>query len=314
MKKFNFNCERAKKMAEEHPVGQAEGKNRFGMTLLEKNKKMSVESLKFNKQYQRATEVARKENVKKGIVTCGHFLPEKSITVNQANEVVDGQHRLLAAQELGLSHIPVSKYYFEDKDKEAAFFVYINGFDERLSVVDYWYAMYLSGDPLAETIYKLESEARSLLNNKVVIKGKKTDKSKISITQVLEIIHMAIGNTNRGNWAKADHEIWLKQLSKCSFDDVLKTTNDFIGWYETIFGNKKNTPWAYYLDSFRAIKYFYKALYSRGWHKSKDTVAKMKSFNLGATFMAAPLAGKKYQLIDHFNKNKKHKRLPYNIE
>jgi hypothetical protein len=291
------------------------GKNKFGMVLVDKYKKMPIESLKFNRHYQRATEVARKEKVKQGILTCGHFLPEKSITVNQDNEVVDGQHRLLAAKELGMSHIPVSKYYFEDKDKEAKFFVYINGFDERLNVVDYWYAMYLSGDPLAIVLYNLESDPRSALKNKIVIKGKKTDKSKLNTTQVLEIVGLAIGIIGKGrNWQKTQHSLWLKKLSSGSFEKILDEVNGFIGWYETIFGDKKTAPWAYYLDSFRAIKYLYVALKQKDWHRRKETIVKMKSFKLDATFMAAPLAGKKYQLIDHFNKNRKNQRLPYNIE
>lgn len=290
------------------------GKNKFGMVLVDKYKKMPIESLQFNRHYQRATEVARKEKVKQGILTCGHFLPEKSITVNQDNEVVDGQHRLLAAKELGMSHIPVSKYYFEDKDKEANFFIYINGFDERLKSVDYWYAMFLAGDPLAETLYRLESDHRSVLKDKIVIKGKKTEKTKIPASYILEIVGVAIGNTSGGNWKKVDHHLWLKKLSATSFDDILLYSNTFITWYESIFGDKKTIPWAYYSDAFRAIQYLYILLSRKGWAHKKDTIAKMKSFKLDATFMAAPLAGKKYQLIDHFNKSRKNQRLPYNIE
>jgi len=290
------------------------GKNKFGMILVENNIKMPVESLQFNEHYQRALEIARKEKVKQGIISCGHFLPEKSITVNQNNEVVDGQHRLCAVRELGMSHIPVSKYYFADKKKEAAFFVYINGFDERLNIVDYWYAMYLANDPIAVTMYNLESDPRSALKDKIVVKGRKTGKSKISPTQVLESIQIALATTNRGNWTKADHHIWLKKLNQLSYAVVLQRVNEFIVWYEKIFGSKKDTPWAYHMDSFRAIKYFYKILQERGWHQKKDTFIKMKSFKLGATFMTAPLTGKKYQLIDHFNKNRQKQRLPYNIE
>ncbi|MFO7817079.1 MAG: hypothetical protein R6V39_05300 [Desulfovibrionales bacterium] len=311
MKKFKFDADAAEKQAKQY-AGNVE--NKFGMVLIEKNKRMPVESLQFNRHYQRVTETARKEKVKQGIHACGHFLPEKSITVNQNNEVVDGQHRLLAVKELGMSHIPVTKYYFEDKDKEASFFIYINGFDERLNAVDYWYAMYLSGDPLAMVMYKLESDSRSALKDKIIIKGKKTDKTKITVTPTLEIIGVAIGFIGQGhNWQKSQHSLWLKRLADKPFENILKEVNEFIGWYEAIFGDKKNAPWAYQLDSFRAIKYLYVSLKEKGWHLKKETVIKMKSFKLDATFMTAPLAGKKYQLVDHFNKNRKKERLPYNI-
>jgi hypothetical protein len=44
------------------------GENDFGMSLISANKKLPVESLKFNREYQRATEVARKNKVVESII------------------------------------------------------------------------------------------------------------------------------------------------------------------------------------------------------------------------------------------------------
>jgi len=293
-----------------HDMGVSE--NNFGMTLIDSNKKLPVESLKFNRQYQRATETARKESVKQSIIDCGHYLPDQSITVNQDNEVVDGQHRLLAAIDLGINAIPATIYNFSDKKKEAAFFVHINGFDQRLNQVDYWYGRFLAGDPVAEFLYYLESSKESSLYEKIVVKGSNTSK-KISTTMALAIIMYAVGFKNK-NWQKKDHPALVTRLKQAGEKKVLFFINDFVSWYESIFGTKKENTVAYNLDVFRAILALHIRLASEGLQNQKNTINKLKRFNLGTAFITAPLAGKKYQLIDHFNKGRQKNKIPYNLE
>jgi hypothetical protein len=286
--------------------------NNFGMTLISSNKKLPVESLKFNRQYQRATEVARKEKVKQSIIKCGHFLPDQSITVNQDYEVVDGQHRLLAAKDLEISHIPATIYNFSDKEKEAAFFVHINGFDQRLNPVDYWYGRMLSGCPLARFMYFLESDSQSNLRGQIIVKGANSHKNRIPPSMVLEIIILGMGYSHQ--WTKARDESFVQKIKTMGEGPILFHTNQFVSWYQFIFGIKKENPIAYRRDSFRAICSLYKRLQSSNIAHQKITMQKMKTFPMNAAFVTAPLAGKKYQLINHFNKNRQKNKIPYNLE
>jgi len=63
---------------------QMDVSNEFGMTLI-KTEQLPVESLQFNRKYQRDIEHKRKENIKKSIRKCGCFLPDQTIIVNQIN-------------------------------------------------------------------------------------------------------------------------------------------------------------------------------------------------------------------------------------
>ena len=290
---------------------KTEADNEYGMTLIE-TKKVPVESLKFNQDYQRVTQPARVKQVKQGIIACGQFLSDKPITVNQNNEVVDGQHRLLAAKELGYSHVPIAKYRFATSELEAKYFIFTNNYDPRLKAPDYWYAKLLSKDPLAEFLYRLHDDENSALKDKIAIRGKETKKSKWQISAVLEAILLALGDPHR-HWKKDIHDKWVSTLASKGQREVMLNVNDFVIWYEKIFGTKTKNPFAYYKDSFRAIKLFYFKLKEKEMHNKNSTINKMKSFDMGPAFIGANLAGKKQLLISHYNKGKKKDILDYSI-
>jgi hypothetical protein len=282
--------------------------NEFGMTLIE-TKKVPIESLKFNRDYQRVKQPARVKQIKQGMIACGQFLPDRPITVNQKNEVVDGQHRLWAAMEMGYSIVPIVKYHFKTPELEAKYFIFINNYDPRLKATDYWYANLLSKDPIAIFLYRLDEDFNSALKNKIALKGKETN-HKWSITPTLEVIGLALGYSNE-NWTKSLHGKWVAALKFRGQKEVMLEVNEFVVWYEAIFGLKNKNPFAYYLDSFRAIKLLYYKLKRKGWHNQPTTINKMKSFQIDSAFIAAPLAGKKQLLIGHYNHRKKKEVLDY---
>jgi hypothetical protein len=80
-----------------------------------------------------------------------------------------------------------------------------------------------------------------------------------------------------------------------------------VSWYCKIFGEKTTSSPAYRLDSFRAIRFLYEALMRLGVAHDKATIDKMKSFLVDTTFVTAPLNGKKYLLVSHYNKGKQKK-------
>ena len=285
--------------------------NRFGMKQLESAKKVPIESLKFNRDYQRATEHARKENAKKGMIACGQFLPDKPLTVNQDNEIVDGQHRYLAAKELGHKTVPVVRYSFASKQKEAEFFIFINNFDQRLKAADFWYASYLAKDTMASLMYELNESDLSALKNNIALKGSETN-SKWSISSVQEAIGLAIGNDT--NWQKKAHTAWTNKIESMGTKTVVSRVNMFVRWYHDIFGLKSDAPWAHRLDVFRAIKFLYLKLESINNTHSRDTINKMKSFVVDSAFISAPLIGKKMHLVNHYNKSRKKNLLSWEIQ
>lgn len=287
--------------------------NIFGMSLISSNRLVPIESLQFNRNYQRSVEKARVEKVKSSMCECGMFLPGEALTVNQNNEIVDGQHRYIAAKELDYSEVPVIKYRFESVEKEAAFFMHINNYDPRLSTVDHWFGLLASGDPFAELMYFLDENSSSALYNKIALKGRQTKKTKMTISQAAECVLTAVGE-NSNNWDKVRHKKQAARVCSMSRPVILKNLNQFVRWYEEIFGTKQDAPWAYRVDSFRAVRMLYGRLKEKGLHDNKSTINKMKSFNMDASFIAAPIQGKKYQLIDHFNKNRKTNRIEYSID
>ena len=285
--------------------------NRFGMKLLETAKKVPVESLKFNRDYQRATETARKESAKKGMIACGQFLPDKPITVNQDNEIVDGQHRYIAAKEIGMTHVWAVRYLFTDKQKEAEFFIFINNFDQRLKTADYWYANYLAKDTLAVFLYEMNENPESALKNMIALKGSETN-SKWTISNAQDALGTAIGFDT--NWKKDSHHHWVARIEAYGNKTVMHKTNLFVKWYHDVFGLKSETPWSHRKDVFRAIKFLYLKLEEIGNAHSKDTVNKMKSFVVDSSFLAAPLIGKKNMLVSFYNKNRKKNTLTWEIK
>ena len=277
--------------------------NDFDMEFIGKLDNFPIDLLKFNEHYQRGIEKKRKEPIKKSIMKTGLFLPDKAITINQRNEIVDGQHRVLAAKECGLSHVPVSRYLFRDPKKEVAFFVHINNFDQRLNAYDYWFARFIEGDPVAVTIYKLESDPMSIVKNMIAIKGKQTQDRKFSIPQILEIIEMSIG-MKKGNWTKDRHQKWVEVIIDTGWPTILNVCNSFFSWFLEIFGQKINNPQAYTVDSFRAIKFLYIKLKEISEHQNRTTISKMKTFSIDTVYATSPIAGKKMLLINHYNKGK----------
>jgi hypothetical protein len=287
-----------------------EEENRFGMTVIEKNVLVPVNSLKINQDYQRIKDRARVANVKKSMIKCAQFLPDKSITVNQNNEIVDGQHRYWAAKELGWEVVPITKYFFSNKKNEAAFFTHINGFDQRLKTHDFWYALYLSGDELAEFLYRLEESPLSALKEKIAIRGKLTKESKWTISNVLQIIVFAVTGSS-DNWSKRNHELLVSKIQTVGRGIVFERVNEFVIWFEDIFGTKKENSLAHYVDSFRAILFFYSLLKRNEWHNKKETISKMKQFRIDQNFITAPLIGKKQLLVGHYNGQKKKNIIEY---
>ena len=285
--------------------------NDFGMTLIEVHKKVPVESLKFNQDYQRAKQPSRVRQVKNGLIACGQFLSDKPITVNQNNEVVDGQHRLWAAMELGYNHVPIAKYKFATPELEAKYFIFTNNYDPRLKTPDLWYANLLSKDPIAVFMYRLDEDPNSILKDNIALKHKETN-YKWRIPPTLEIIGLASGDPHH-NWTKQIHPKWITLLSNKGQKNTLIEVNEFVSWYQSIFGMKKKNPFAYYTDTFRAAKLLYIKLKEKGWHNKQSTINKMKSFQVDSAFIAAPLAGKKQLLIGHYNHQKKKDVLDYSI-
>lgn len=284
--------------------------NKYGMTVIERYKIVPTDSLKINQDYQRIKDLARVANVKKSMIKCGQFLPDKCLTVNQNDEIVDGQHRYWAAREIGWEKIPITKYYFNNKENEAAFFAHINGFDQRLKSPDYWYALYLSGDDLAKFLYRLEESPMSALNEKIAVKGKLTEKTKWNIGKVLQVVNVAMERYDT-NWKKAEHHIMIEKLRQFSVEVVVDRVNEFVYWFQKIFGEKKDNTLVYYRDSFRAILFFYSLLYRKGWHNKPETISKMKQFRVDQNFITSPLIGKKQILVSHYNGKKKNNTLEW---
>lgn len=276
--------------------------NKFGMKEMDKGY-INIESLKFFPVYQRKLEKRRWQQVLNSMEKVDKFSEEFPIVINQDDEIVDGQHRITAAKKYGIKKIPYVRYFFASKKCEAKYFTHINGFNTKQSPIDYWFSAKMAGDRLANIIYKIAENPSSSLYNEIAVKGQKSN-NKIAIAQVISIIFNVVGYKHASAYTHNMHKEITARLNKHSDAYICKEVSDYYRWFSDIFGTKPENPAAYRVDTFRVILYFFNSLKELDIAYSKKVINKLKTFRFGPEFNAAPGYGKKYQLINFYNKGK----------
>jgi hypothetical protein len=193
--------------------------NKFGMKFMDKGE-IDIANLKFNPVYQRKLEPHRWKEVLGSMERTGVFAIESPIVINQNNEIVDGQHRVVAAEKYGFKKVLYVRYYFASEKCEAKYFKHMNKFNSKQKPVDYWFSAKMAGDRLANILYKLDEQDTSSLKNQIALKGKQTN-TKLSISQVLSMILYAVDWKRTWSYTTKDEKKINGYLNKYSDDRII---------------------------------------------------------------------------------------------
>lgn len=276
-----------------------------------------VEKLKINKAYQREIEPIRLAKIKSSMRKKG-FLSCRPIAVSQNYNVLDGQHRLKAAIDLGIKDVPIGIIECKEEKDEANCFVQLNGFNTRLSPKDYWAAKRKADDPMAKLLYFFNDDERSLLHGKIAIRGSNA-KARFSIAQVFDMLIIVVLGINC-HW-KLDRDNQFTRLAeKTSCESALTKMNLFFEWFFACYGNDKHLcPMMNKNESLRSVAIFYTKLFNRGFIPTSTKTDKNKqklevaikitrSFEFPPDWDRISLPTKVEMLLNHWNrKKKKHK-------
>ena len=283
----------------------------------EKCIKIVAENIKVNpnsltvdhKAYQRKFQRGRMLKVKNEIINNGFYWPSAPIIVNTNHEIIDGQHRCIAAKELGIQEVPIVIYQFASIEDEAQLYVAVNSFDPKQPPVDFWNAQYVAKDPLAIIIYRLGESPTSFLYNRIALKYKKTDKTKFSIPQVFQVLHLVLRDVVTHHRDETLPPLYKAAMSY-TYTEIEMRCNVFIKWfYDAFTQDKKANPVPYSSSGFYAVLGFYHRVREAG-HLRTDSLSvarKMSSFPFTSEFRHLSFDGKRQNLIDFYNRSRKNK-------
>lgn len=288
--------------------------NELGMSVLIPYKELPIDSLKFNSSYQRALETPRWKRISESIKHTGYW-PQEVVILNELHEIIDGQHRVVAAKKNGIRAVPVSVVTFPSKQKEAEFFARKNNWNTSLKPVDFWYARYLSGHPFACLIYRLVEDKASKLCGMVAIKGHETNKSKFYLGDALVMVNgCALGILH--TWNKENDKRSTERIISTTYEKIRDSVNDFLGFFYGCFGDdKRSNPIPYKSHCIRPEVIFYALLRDAGHlnsePKKQAAINKMKSYVFTADFSKMDHSSKVIALVSHFNHKRKTDRIVY---
>jgi len=291
--------------------------NELGMRTRIEHEWVPIETLKINTSYQRSIEPKRKANILASIKRHG-FWPQEVIIVNLLYEIVDGQHRFAVAKELGLKKVPISVVTFPDKISEVKFFTMKNSFNTTLKPVDFWNARQFFDHSYATIVYKLNNDEKSLLLNRIAVKGHQA-RDRFSVNLALLMINMAAMGKPQP-WRREVDKRFIELIENIPYEEVREKVNKFCKFFYEAFGETRDHHVLQYRDaSIKAIVTFYNFLLKKGEFDSEEKINKvierMQSYEFTASYIKLSHFQKIVDLITHLNRNRrKNKQLRYTGE
>lgn len=279
------------------------------MKILSRYKEVLIQSLEVEDNYQRGIDQRKLKRLTESIRKNGYY-PFCPIIITSRNKVIDGQHRMLAAENNNCDTIPACVVEPQNIVDEAQFFSEINMFDSRLKPVDFWHARYLHKHPLAMLVYELNNNKESKLYDRIAIKGHHSPRNKFSVAQVLNIMCI-ICLGRQTHWRLNDDETLTNLALQTDKIFVLSKMNHFATFFFDWAGESKpHAPLQYADFSMRAIALFYMKLSLIKESKEvrpnfwMEAVKKMQSFPFTQDWRKITHAARLNLLISHYNRKK----------
>ena len=229
----------------------------------------------------------------------------KPIVLNQKHQIVDGQHRAVAAEKFGMIKIPAIIYEFAGEQNEVQYYLDHNDWRHVPSNKNYWNARYYAGDPLAAVLYQLAEDPECHLHQEVGIQEHRIG-FKFSISQALLLIMYALNLSHSWNRTTYNSKA-LTRLPNYKYEEIRTSINLPLQWIFDCFGKDKEVyPHPYKTLNFQAIVEIYHKLKMQ--HRIATdkgyvgSVSRFKRFKFTPDFVAADLWGKKHMLVNFYNR------------
>lgn len=285
----------------------------MGYRIIARIRMADPKQLKLGKPYQRSFEMKRKMGIIKSIQKWGWWVGEQ-ITITPDYGVVDGQHRVLAAIELGIALVPVTIMEFDSIEEEAAYFMAKDSFDTKLNIVQQWHARFIAKDPLAKILYRLDVDPDSRFHNRIALKGRATFDTRFVISSTWDIVSISLGliSNHFFEFGRGTPLPPIAQkILETDYLTIRTKCNVFLDWFYACFSESKPAnPIPYKSLSIRALGAFYLQLDRQGLNpRSTVNVNRMKNFIFTSEFVRASVEDKLLFLKNYYNKGKRVKIL-----
>lgn len=262
--------------------------------------------------YQRNLIRGKLLELKKSIKELG-FLPAFPITITPEKRIVDGQHRFVAAKELGLKKIPCVIVDFTGSlELEAAYFAYVNDYpSSKPRPNDYWHARYCAKEPIADYVYKLNEDPTSYLKDKVAIRGHASTSARFLVTDVLLFLNMAARNT-ADTWSRKQDQKLTEACLRVGYEEIRARVNVFLSFFFKWVGkDKERNPIPYKAKVLPSIGAFYMRLLKQNFLNgdNSNVIKKMSTFPFTGDFLKLDRGAKVQMLTFHYNAGKTKNRL-----
>jgi len=240
------------------------------------------------------------------------FHQSQVIELNHKRQLIDGQHRVISARTAGIQKVPVIILRFISVNAEAEYCDQRNSLQASQNSKDKWLCKKWSGDPLADFMYKLNSDEDSALYRCVDLykAGVRLKGShKISASAAAHAINLAVNDTNLAYKEEMRNKINVGILRK-DYAAAKKEVDTLFNLFFDCFGSRSNKV-AYHDSVFRSFLSFVKQTKKAGVYYSKysNIMNKMKTFDTNAVLKQLEQDEIVRRMVNHYNSGKTHGRI-----
>jgi len=272
---------------------------------------MPLLMLKQNLTFQRDIEKGRIKQIKEMIIDSDRFWSSSAITIDKDFEIIDGGHRFVVCNDLGIKNFPfVQQLNFTNLSKKVGWFVDSNKVDPTIKKDHYlWRAKHMAKHTDGILLYQLcHIDDTSLLFDYVSLAERKPLKTRITINSAWHII-LKIGLLNSGKWELRREKSIVELINATSYNTIKFRINSFLTWFKLCFGEKTEGRIEWNSKLIQTYTLVYKNLIDHNLIGNKvkynQSIKKFSKYKFNTDTIRMDQYYILAVLIHHFNSNKK---------
>lgn len=200
-----------------------------------------IDKLHVNKKFQRNLVKKNAMKIAKSMQKFG-FLAEWPLLINEEYSVISGQHRYVAALQIGEMVCPCVIVKFEDEKAEARYFDFISSFQHtKLNMMERLKAKKEAGDEFVLFMCKLIDDENCLLYKQTRMPGINGSHKLFSPTVAFRFIAFAVNQrTNLMSWTDDTQHQIEKKMQNLPYHTIVKEINFVLDIYFKLYGYSKD--------------------------------------------------------------------------
>jgi len=273
---------------------------------------VALDRLKVGTQWQRNLDARRVNKLARRMDEMGGFLDAFPILVTEDYRIIDGQHRLAAANKNKYRLVPIIRITLNSGNIKTAarFFCTINDWNSSLQPIDNWHARYVADHPVAKTLYQLNEDSSCMLGGRIRIRGNAKSQT-FTIADTLHMLNIALFNSPE-RWTKQSDDSFTRKIETLNYNEILPAINNFCDFFFGAVGHSRHKGNKHFFryEGSKAIAKFYLLAKEQGHLDSKGyslVGSRLASFRDLDAFDIASGDGKLFLLVQHYNKRLKDK-------